>query len=86
MTPYITNLFAENRYNERNLAADRGTARARQLRAPSAAEIDDMRADVVSMRRPVVVVRRPHWWSHVESGAPVGVGSDCDDDQVRRSA
>lgn len=83
MNPYITNLYAEDRYHERNSAADRATARARKLRAGGDAGAPAHVLPLTSLGRGV---SRPHWWTHVESGEPVPSVSGCSDAPIRRSA
>lgn len=68
MNPLITNLLAENRYNERNLAAHRATARTRQLIAQRAASDGDAPALALSLTLPGMGVRRPQWWAAFEAG------------------
>jgi hypothetical protein len=72
MNPLMTNLFADDRYRERLLAACRMSAWARLVRSWRSADAVEPAGLPVSATASVVA--QPHWWADAfEAARSVGV-------------
>ena len=77
MNPLISNDLAVHRYHERVAAAERMSARARQLRLSRNG--DAVEPALWPLTLPGMGVRRPQWWAAFEAADTVRVPDTCCD-------